>query len=843
MFLPRRLAVLLLFVLVTAPAGATARWSELLPTSIRTGAAFDPGRHWMILPGPTSWVLDLSNEPAYWTPLPVVGTPPPDLQDAMVAFDPGMDAVILFAAENSSPSQAIWILHLGNPAEWTHLDPSSPPPARDLPTTAYDASAHRILRFGGRIPGSSGSLSYKNDLWQTSVLGASAAWSFVPTQGAPGGREDATAAYDTLHQRLLLFGGHGPDPGYSYVDFFDSWELTFPNAMWKPQATTQLPPDGYFGYHNYRSFYDEPRDGLVVVWSGLWEDSVRTDVWNLSTGASPTWLKVYDSHDGGEFTRYDARIAFDPLQRRLLFHGGTRSRSFYPTGGWNEQRTDTWQLTIEPTETSRVPGAGEIPSPRSGATLTYDPAGRRFFLVGGMSSSSRSLGDTWVLDLSTSPAWSDVTSGTLPSRYLHTTVYDSARDRLLVFGGYSTPPTVTQNDVWELGTNPISSWSPIVPSGTLPSARAGHTAIYDPLGDRMIVFGDGAQVPDTWALFFSPTPTWAQILGPGPPALGNTGSTVFDPTPGRMILLSGGVWGLSLQGPPVWTEYQPSGSGYGIQAAYDSVADRAIRFETNPGSLHRVLENTLGEPPSGSLEVPVDGGSPPVRPYPALGFDPRSRSLYVFGGSSSTGSTTATDQTLWRLDLDPAPSPSIRLVDALSDPHHARVTWQVQDAVGSGARVDRREDGGGWQRLGTVPSDLSGFITIDDSTVAAFTKYTYRAAVPTTKGEITGGEVAVAIPGAGGGGGSHLQLYGPRTNPTSEGLVVFFSLPAAAPAHLELLDLRGRAAASMDVTGLGPGTHSVRISPDQPVRSGVYFLRLTQGASESRQKVVLIEHP
>jgi hypothetical protein len=213
----------------------------------------------------------------------------------------------------------------------------------------------------------------------------------------------------------------------------------------------------------------------------------------------------------------------------------------------------------------------------------------------------------------------------------------------------------------------------------------------------------------------------------------------------------------------------------------------------------------------------------------------------VFGGQIASGGLLTTDQTLWRLDLEPAPDPSITLVDALSDPRHARVTWQVHDAAGPGARVDRKELGGGWQALGSVPSDPSGFITLDDSTVATFTTYTYRAAVPTLSGEITGGDVQVMIPGQGSGGS--LALYGAPNNPTRDLLQVSFLLPMAGPARLELLDLHGRLVASMDVGSLGPGPHSVRLAPDHPVRSGVYFLRLTQGTAESHQKVVLIGHP
>jgi hypothetical protein len=63
----------------------------------------------------------------------------------------------------------------------------------------------------------------------------------------------------------------------------------------------------------------------------------------------------------------------------------------------------------------------------------------------------------------------------------------------------------TLNDVWALSFAD-TSWSLIRPRGTPPSARSGHSAVYDPWGDRMIVFG-GSNSNELWELTFSDT-TW-----------------------------------------------------------------------------------------------------------------------------------------------------------------------------------------------------------------------------------------------------------------------------------------------------------------------------------------------
>ena len=845
---PRRLLVLLLvFSCIAATrAWAEARWSQLLPTANGGGATFDPGRRWMILPGPETWVLDLSGgpngPPTSWLPLAVVGTPPPRLQNPMVAFDPGLDAVVVFR----SPADPIWMLHLGSPAEWTHFDPSPIPPLRDGATNAYDSRAHRILRFGGHTPGSSSALGYKNDLWQATLVGPSPSWQQIETRGSIGGRAAATAVYDSLQERLLLFGGFGPDSGGTLVQENDAWALTLSDSTWRPLAATGSPPS--LPFYGYRSFYDEAQRDLVIRWSGTVTggeqgDSARSDVWKLSTGASPAWSLFYDSSSGGVFARDGAEVAMDPVGRRLLVHGGARSRTFYPSGGWSETRTDTWQLGLDVPEPTRLPELGWVPEPRSGATLTYDPAnGRDLILVGGLSSMGTVLDDVWMFEVDRpSGRWSVIPFGPppFPARAFHTAVYDSTRRRLVVFGGSDGRNDL--NDVWALPLYPISTWEPIIPAGTAPAPRSAHTAIYDPIGDRMITFGDASSATDTWSLAFSPSPVWMPIPGPGPPAIHGVGSALFDPSPGRMVLVWGaGLWTLDLRGSPVWNEVIPEGGpATDIQAGYDFLGDRAIRFETSTGSSHRVFENTLGEPPSGRIEVAVSGPIPDVHAYPALGFHPGTRSLYVFGGQASPAlDGTSTDQTFWRLDLDAAPDPSVTFVEAESDPRHAMLTWQIHDAIAPEVRVDRREEGGGWLRLTTATATGCCTIVIDDSTVTAGTTYSYRIATPTVAGEIIGGEVKVSILHEGSNAG--LQLEGPETNPTRDFLTVSFVLPQAGPARLDLLDLRGRIVRSMDVGSLGAGPHTVQLFPDQPARSSVYFLRLAQGSVTRLQKVVLI---
>ena len=73
---------------------------------------------------------------------------------------------------------------------------------------------------------------------------------------------------------------------------------------------------------------------------------------------------------------------------------------------------------------------------------------------------------------------------------------------MLVFGGQLAAGVA--NDTWQLSLAPTLAWSQRTPSGSLPSARFGHSATFDPAHGLMLVFGgsvgDGWGRDDLWAL-------------------------------------------------------------------------------------------------------------------------------------------------------------------------------------------------------------------------------------------------------------------------------------------------------------------------------------------------------
>ena len=85
-------------------------------------------------------------------------------------------------------------------------------------------------------------------------------------------------------------------------------------------------------------------------------------------------------------------------------------------------------------------------------------------------------------------------------------------------------------------------------------------------------------------------------------------------------------------------------------------------------------------------------------------------------------------------------------------------------------------------------------------------------------------------------------LEGVRPNPSrGEGLTVAFTLPTAASARLELLDVSGRRVAEREVGSLGAGPHALDLSEGRRLTPGLYLLRLTQGTNTRVTRVAVLK--
>ena len=320
------------------------------------------------------------------------------------------------------------------------------------------------------------------------------AWSsLAPGAPSPIARRESAAIYDDVDNRMVLFGGFGDDVG---------------------------------GYQRWILY---------------------NDTWQVTLGDNPQWSLLAPADDGPG-RRASPQWGYDPARRRFIMFGGYGYH--YPNSTYLEYLNDVWELNLRSPNPHwrELQTHGTPPIGRLAGSAVYDPLHQRFVGFGG----TRGLPiDTWTLDLHDVPTWNIInTSGSRPvGSYGMYSIYDPVRNRMITFGGSTSDEYHgVNNNTWELRLDGTPTWNQLAPTGTLPSARRSGSSIYDPLRNRMVIFGGWDSGPDataflddTWAMDMnSDPPVWGQLTPAGTtPIRRDVGSTVYDPTHDRMVLFGG----------------------------------------------------------------------------------------------------------------------------------------------------------------------------------------------------------------------------------------------------------------------------------------------------------------
>ncbi|HPH60226.1 MAG TPA: FlgD immunoglobulin-like domain containing protein, partial [Candidatus Syntrophosphaera sp.] len=89
------------------------------------------------------------------------------------------------------------------------------------------------------------------------------------------------------------------------------------------------------------------------------------------------------------------------------------------------------------------------------------------------------------------------------------------------------------------------------------------------------------------------------------------------------------------------------------------------------------------------------------------------------------------------------------------------------------------------------------------------------------------------------------RLHGNYPNPFNPTTTIRFDLPEAASVHLDIFNLRGQKVRSLVNSDLPAGAHSAvwngRDTTGNPVSSGVYLYRLSDGNRELTRKMMLMK--
>jgi hypothetical protein len=284
-------------------------------------------------------------------------------------------------------------------------------------------------------------------------------------------------------------------------------------------------------------------------------------------------------------------------------------------------------------------------------------------VVGGSGSPGIGTNDVWSLALDTDSDWSALTTQGMPpsGRRQHSAIYDSRRDRLIVFAGNDG---ALRNDTWALSLREPRQWVLLTPQGSPPTPRRGHAAVYDAVRDRMLVFGgyDNNYLSDVWALNLTGTPTWMKLApSVAQPSPRYCASAILDPVRDRLVIFGGDTgpsrvndaWALSLGFGSSWTRIVTTaspGPRAGHSGVYDAQRDRLVIFG-GYNSYSTFMADTWALSLAGSpawTDLSPGGDAPPGRYFHSGVYDPEADRMAIFGGY---GSGVVLDD-LWFLDFE-----------------------------------------------------------------------------------------------------------------------------------------------------------------------------------------------
>ena len=295
-----------------------------------------------------------------------------------------------------------------------------------------------------------------------------------------------------------------------------------------------------------------------------------------------------------------------------------------------------------------LPVPNEAPSPRFDGTIAYDPAGKQVFLFGGQDAQGVK-NDLWSYSLS-DKRWTTISPTGLPpqARLGHTLVFDSARRRLVLFGGQASG---FFSDTWayDIATN---AWLQLARDSAGPTRRYGHSAIYDAARDRMVIshgFTDTGRFDDTWSFDLAAN-AWTNVSpAQNRPLKRCLHHASYDAANGQMYLYGGcssgfgpcpqaDLWAFDLA-KNSWTELTPKPSPTGRDhygMAFDAARAKLVLFG---GSASVALNDTWEFDPKLRTWLPatLDGAPPTARTRHESAAANDMGTLLFFGGSTSSG--------------------------------------------------------------------------------------------------------------------------------------------------------------------------------------------------------------
>lgn len=233
------------------------------------------------------------------------------------------------------------------------------------------------------------------------------------------------------------------------------------------------------------------------------------------------WTQVTPTPAPGH--RYAPVAVYDTQNERMLIYGGNS--------------TELWQYDKDGAYSLLTPTA--TPAQRYSHTACWDSTNNRMLVFGGYTSTYTN--ETWSFN--SSEGWVQYTpTPSVGPRFASSLVWDSQNQRALLYGGWDTVASGNTGELWQF-TN-AGGWLLLDPGTDQPSVaeiRDSHCAVWDPVNNRMLVFGGtnsgGNLFNDFWQ--YTAADGWKELNPPVRPSGRQGAGSAWDSTNNRMLIFGG----------------------------------------------------------------------------------------------------------------------------------------------------------------------------------------------------------------------------------------------------------------------------------------------------------------
>ncbi len=244
------------------------RWTNVITSSVppartRFDMVYDAARQVMVIHGGENRNDTWEYDGIDWTQRTFTGSVPPVAQtliETNLVYDSARQVTVLYHRLTGT-----WEY---DGTSWTQVLTTGLPTARQYTDMAYDVARQRVVLYGGMVYDGAAGRYYGSDTWEYDGT----SWTEIITPTLPAGRCYHNLAYDSLRQRVVMFGGY-LNAG---IGTNDTWE--YDGTDWTQIPTNVSPESVTNGPMSYDPIWKRilrhKKDVYELSYLSTWPDEI-----------------------------------------------------------------------------------------------------------------------------------------------------------------------------------------------------------------------------------------------------------------------------------------------------------------------------------------------------------------------------------------------------------------------------------------------------------------------------------------------------------------------------------------------------------------------------------------